>query len=77
MTSCARAKIEENVDLMKTIPPASRKGWLPKFNRHSLDEPFNQQGHEESCLREEGKSAGYNLKRFTRDHGSNKLTGHG
>ena len=68
-----RARIAENVDLIKTIPPrmhaSLRARMLIEFN---ID-PFNQEAMTK-LLREEFRSSGYNLRRIVRDQNS-KLIG--
>ena len=68
-----RTRVAENVDLIKTIPPRFKDGLAAKVQQTFFDEPFNQQAMKK-LFAEEGKSAGYNLKRITRDQ-NNKLTG--
>ena len=65
-----RTKINENIDLIKTIPQRYREGLRANMQAAFEAEPFNQD-RLMKLVRSEGRSAGYNLRRITRDQ-SNK-----
>ena len=67
------ARITENVDLIKTIPGKFHDGLKKRLHDLQADTPFDE--HKiAGMLNKEYKSAGYNLRRLTRDQ-NNKLIG--
>ena len=67
------ARISENVDLLKTIPPRAHEGLKKRLREHLTQHPFDQ-NELMNMLREEYRSSGYNVRRITRDQTS-KLVG--
>ena len=68
-----RARIDDNVDLVKTIPTRAHDGLKRRLGDLLETRPFDQQALT-GVLRDEFKSSGYNLRRLCRDQTS-KLTG--
>ena len=56
----------ENVSLIRTIPSRMHEGLLTKMTQQFADAPFDQQALRR-LVAQEGQSAGYNLRRITRD----------
>lgn len=67
------ARIEDNVRLVRTIPPRFFEGMAAGLERLATEAPFDQERVMALFSREFG-SAGYNLRRITRDQTS-KLVG--
>ena len=71
--SFLQAKVTENVELIRTIPPRTRAGLADRLQRELREAPFDQQ-RLRGLLRAEYRSEGYNLRRITRDQ-TNKTIG--
>ena len=67
------ARISENVDLLKTIPPRAHEGLKKRLREQLAERPFDQ-NELMNMLREEYRSSGYNVRRITRDQTS-KMVG--
>lgn len=67
------AFVNENVDLIKTIPQRYHAKLARDLAQLAADAPFDQQ-QLRALLRDSYKSSGYNLRRLTRDQ-TNKLIG--
>ena len=68
-----RTKIDENIDLIKTVPERYRDGLRANMQAAFEAEPFDQDKLMK-LVRSEGRSANYNLRRITRDQ-TNKAVG--
>ena len=66
-------RIEENVALIKTIPPRMHASLRKRITKEFTDRPFDRQAVMR-LFRDEYDSSGYNLRRLTRDQAS-KLSG--
>ena len=64
---------QENIDLIRTVPERLRDDLRGGINQAFADKPFDQQ-ELRRVVREKGESAGYNLRRITRDQ-TNKAVG--
>ena len=64
---------QENIALIKTVPERLRAGLRAGINKTFAERPFDQQALSQ-VVREQGQSAGWNLKRITRDQ-TNKAIG--
>ena len=64
---------QENIDLIRTVPERLRDDLRTGINKAFRDKPFDQQ-ELAKVVREKGESAGYNLRRITRDQ-TNKAVG--
>ena len=69
-----RARVRENVDLIKTIPPRMHEGLKNKLQKELEKNPFDQ-ARMMTLFNEEYKSTGYNLRRITRDQTSKTISG--
>ena len=68
-----REKVAENVSLIKTIPPRFHDGLRERVAETFAEAPFDQL-QLRKLFRDEYRSAGYNLRRLTRDQ-ANKMVG--
>ena len=66
-------RIQENVSLIKTIPPRFHEGLMQRVGEEFAAAPFDQQ-RLRKMFRDEYQSSGYNLRRLTRDQ-TNKQVG--
>ncbi|MCY3784591.1 MAG: minor capsid protein [Chloroflexi bacterium] len=64
---------QENISLIRTVPTRLRDDLRAGINQAFADKPFDQQ-ELARVVREKGKSAGWNLRRITRDQ-TNKAIG--
>ena len=64
---------QENISLIKTVPERLRGDLRAGINQTFAERPFDQQALSK-VVRERGQSAGYNLRRITRDQ-TNKAVG--
>lgn len=67
------ARIADNVALIKTIPPRAHTALAGDLERLAVEAPFDQ-NRLHNTLRSQYGSAGYNVRRLTRDQ-TNKLIG--
>ena len=72
--SFMRAKIIENVDLIKTIPPRMHDSLKGRLQKLLAENPFDQ-SLVRQALRDEYGSTGYNLRRLTRDQTQKTIAG--
>ena len=64
---------QDNISLITTVPERLRAGLRAGINKTFAERPFDQQALSQ-VVREQGQSAGYNLRRITRDQ-TNKAIG--
>ena len=65
---------EENVRLVKTIPPRLHEGLLNRVSATFAEAPFDRQALQQ-VLRNEFNSSGWNLRRLTRDQTQKSIHG--
>ena len=70
--SFMRARIQENVDLIRTIPPRMHDSLKIRLEREFREAPFDRQ-RLTKVLSAEYRSTGYNLRRLARDQTSKAI----